>query len=365
MRESGIYKIVNNINKKVYIGQSIDLKRRLGDHKRELRKNNHRNRYLQFSFNKYGESVFSYEIIEKCSTGELDSRESYWITEYDSMNKDKGFNLESGGNEGKTYTEERIASITGEGNPMYGRKHSLERIEQIRIMNQGSSDKLNEEDVKTIKNYLLSGYSMKDLAKKYDIDYTTISKIKTCVNWYWVCPELNNSLKRIESDKIADRNEKIVSMNKKGHTNHSISMDLGITRSTVSRVLKENGVCSPVQYKFTNETISKIIQLHNKGYLNKEIANLLGIGINSVVKYLKQNGCSSIRKGSKMHSSKLNETKVYKIKEMLFIENVSPREIALIFGVGRATITDIKFNRTWKHVVLKNTSKDDSCSMIT
>src|SRR5260221_10258416 len=40
---SGIYKITCTVNKKIYIGSSINLRKRKGEHWRELRQNKHNN----------------------------------------------------------------------------------------------------------------------------------------------------------------------------------------------------------------------------------------------------------------------------------------------------------------------------------
>ena len=54
---SGIYKIVNKVNGKYYVGSSNDvLKTRFYEHKRLLTKNKHFNVKLQNAWNKYGES---------------------------------------------------------------------------------------------------------------------------------------------------------------------------------------------------------------------------------------------------------------------------------------------------------------------
>ena len=63
-KNSGIYKITNLINKKYYIGSSLDIKRRWKEHRRNLIKNKHNNIHLQKSWNKYGENSFLFEIIE-------------------------------------------------------------------------------------------------------------------------------------------------------------------------------------------------------------------------------------------------------------------------------------------------------------
>lgn len=88
----GIYKITNLINNKIYIGQSIQLNKRISEHKRELKNNSHYNNHLQRAYNKYGIENFSFEIIENCTEDELYPRENYWITFYNSQNSNSGYN---------------------------------------------------------------------------------------------------------------------------------------------------------------------------------------------------------------------------------------------------------------------------------
>lgn len=95
MAKAGIYKIENTENKKVYIGQSKNLSRRLSNHKYELSRNNNQNKHLQNSWNKYGEECFTFEIICECSVEELNEKEDYYISTYDSFNN--GFNNCLGG----------------------------------------------------------------------------------------------------------------------------------------------------------------------------------------------------------------------------------------------------------------------------
>jgi group I intron endonuclease len=70
-KKSGIYKIVNKINGKYYVGSSKDVKHRWNDHIRDLRKNNHHNDYLQAAWNKYGEQSFEFQFIESVNEDEL------------------------------------------------------------------------------------------------------------------------------------------------------------------------------------------------------------------------------------------------------------------------------------------------------
>lgn len=90
----GIYKIINIINGKCYIGSSIDIKRRWKEHNRNLIKNNHINVHLQKSWNKHGKSSFLFEIIEL--VGDIKNlviREQYYLDEANLFNSNILYNI--------------------------------------------------------------------------------------------------------------------------------------------------------------------------------------------------------------------------------------------------------------------------------
>ena len=60
-----VYQIVNSVNNKIYIGQTTRGELRWKDHLRDLRRNRHPNHKLQVDFDKFGEEVFSWSIIEE------------------------------------------------------------------------------------------------------------------------------------------------------------------------------------------------------------------------------------------------------------------------------------------------------------
>lgn len=68
---SGIYKITNTINNKIYIGSAVDLCQRWSDHKSFLRKQKHQNKYLQQSFNKHGQDAFIFTVLMYCDKKDL------------------------------------------------------------------------------------------------------------------------------------------------------------------------------------------------------------------------------------------------------------------------------------------------------
>jgi len=63
---TGIYEIRNSINNKKYIGSACRIDHRWHNHKSLLKKNAHHSRYLQNSWNKYGENVFIFRVLLFC-----------------------------------------------------------------------------------------------------------------------------------------------------------------------------------------------------------------------------------------------------------------------------------------------------------
>lgn len=91
--KSGIYGIRNLINNKIYIGSSRNIHSRITNHKCLLRKNKHKNIYLQNSYNKYGLLNFLFFKIEICELEMLLELESKYINFYSSSDPKFGFNM--------------------------------------------------------------------------------------------------------------------------------------------------------------------------------------------------------------------------------------------------------------------------------
>jgi len=89
----GIYKIENLVDKKIYIGSSVNLENRNYKHFWMLDKNIHDNNHLQNSYNKFGKENFKYSIIEECDSSLLIEKENYYISLYRSNDTNYGYNL--------------------------------------------------------------------------------------------------------------------------------------------------------------------------------------------------------------------------------------------------------------------------------
>ena len=99
----GIYKILNKINGKFYIGSSRNIDKRLNDHKNLLRKEKHENKHLQSAWNKYGEENFIFEILliiedDNLKTNKyLRDLETEYILKHNVANDKYGYNIVNGG----------------------------------------------------------------------------------------------------------------------------------------------------------------------------------------------------------------------------------------------------------------------------
>lgn len=223
MQKSGIYCIENLINGKKYIGQSVDMQSRWCKHKSELNRNSHDNDYLQKSWNKYGADNFKFYVVEFCDIDRLDELEVYYIDLYKTLDRNKGYNLISGGSFNKSYhpetrlkmsksqighivsLESRIkisrnhADCSGRNNGMYGKNHTEEAKKKISNANKGKmSPKRNHNNVYCVElNKIFEDAT--EAAKELNLDSSCILKCcrgerKTCGGYHWEFINLENNI---------------------------------------------------------------------------------------------------------------------------------------------------------------------------
>ena len=127
---------------KSYIGQSVDLQKR-------------KYAFLRFG-NIYGgqkincarkkyhhKSLWNYTILEYCGIDDLDEREEYYISLYNTINN--GYNCESGGHENKIVSDEtkdkmsdaKKGKYCGENSPLYGKHLTDEHKRKISEARKG------------------------------------------------------------------------------------------------------------------------------------------------------------------------------------------------------------------------------------
>ncbi len=135
---TGIYKIINVINGKVYVGSAIDIDRRLSEHGRALRSGQHHNDHLQKAYNKYGLEHFEFVPFFKCKKKDLLLYEQQIMDHCHSYEEEFGYNLcpIAGSCLGSKWPEESKTKFSesrkGKGNPNYGKKFSEESKQKMR-----------------------------------------------------------------------------------------------------------------------------------------------------------------------------------------------------------------------------------------
>lgn len=91
----GIYKFTNKINGKIYIGESLVLSDRMNNYKNSFLKRDDQRIYR--AFKKYRLENFSYFLLEVFPIGTekavLLEREKFWISFYQTTDKDIGYNI--------------------------------------------------------------------------------------------------------------------------------------------------------------------------------------------------------------------------------------------------------------------------------
>lgn len=188
MRTSGIYKIINKINNKIYVGQSIDIQERWYQHKYKAFDKNEigYNSAIHLAMRKYGVENFSIEIIEECAPELLDERERFWIKKLNCLSPN-GYNILEGGQ--KKRSEIRKCCDCGVqiskgatrclscARRQQQKKHNAEKPLTALQLAQAIKEKGFEQ---VGRNYNVSGNAIKKWCKAYNIPYRKAELIA----WY-------------------------------------------------------------------------------------------------------------------------------------------------------------------------------------
>lgn len=163
-----IYKIINNINGKVYIGQTIrSLEKRFQLH---CQKSNPCIK-IKNAIQKYGKENFTIELIcETKEQEEADKLEIFWISYFDSTKS--GYNIAVGGTNGvmtgRKHTEESKHKMSkaqsGEKSFMYGKHHTNET--KLKISESHSGEKNHMYGKTGEKNPLFGKHLSEEMKKK-------------------------------------------------------------------------------------------------------------------------------------------------------------------------------------------------------
>ena len=212
--KSGIYKITNPVNGKLYVGSAVSFKRRKRQHFRNLENNKHCNIFLQRSVNKHGIENHIFKVVEHCEKSELIVREQVYLDRYFDGGK-MCFNIcpTAYSTLGRKHTEETLKKISkaksgknhhnygkklsketrdkvseklsGENHPQYGKKQSKETIERRSKANKKSVEQWSK-DGEFIKKWDSAISASRELGiHNSNIGQCCKGKLKTCGGFIW------------------------------------------------------------------------------------------------------------------------------------------------------------------------------------
>lgn len=165
----GIYKIISPSGR-IYIGQSINIERRLEKYKKF--KDCKKQHKLLNSFNKYNVANHIFEIIEECDIENLNDRERYWQEWYDSVNSGLNCKLTTTKDKSGKLSEETKLKI---GNANRNRIYSPEVLERIRTFRKNY--KVSEETRKKMSESAKGKIVSKETRLKISINTSRNKKV--------------------------------------------------------------------------------------------------------------------------------------------------------------------------------------------
>ena len=120
-----IYKIINVVNNKFYVGSAVNYEKRKARHLWRLRRGDHANKHLQAAWAKYGAQAFVFAVVEEVAPdNDLLAAENVWLKEH--VGKEYCYNI-------ATDATAPTRGCFGEKNPMWGKTFSQTADAKVRI----------------------------------------------------------------------------------------------------------------------------------------------------------------------------------------------------------------------------------------
>lgn len=132
----GIYTITNTANGHRYVGSAVDMGRRWHQHKSSLLGNSHHSIYLQRAWDKYGESAFKFEILERWEPEFLVGMEQWWMN---MLQPEYNICKVAGSTLGHKHTDEARKNMAA---AQTGKKHTKEHRANVSAAKMGNTNTL-------------------------------------------------------------------------------------------------------------------------------------------------------------------------------------------------------------------------------
>ena len=173
-----IYKIINNVNQKIYIGKtSSTIEKRFREHCNDSKKERCEKRPLYDAMNKYGIENFTVEKIEEVENDEIASeREIYWINKlrtYIGFNDCNGYNATLGGDSKRIYDYQTIAKKYLE------LKNQKETAKYFQCDVETVKKACQENNIEIISSQQIAKDAQKKCVKMYDLENNFIQEFET------------------------------------------------------------------------------------------------------------------------------------------------------------------------------------------
>ena len=173
-----IYKIINNINQKIYIGKtSSTIEKRFKEHCNDSKKERCEKRPLYDAMNKYGIENFTVEKVEEVKNDEIASeREIYWINKlrtYIGFNDCNDYNATLGGDSKRIYDYQIIAKKYLE------LKNQKETAKYFQCDVETVKKACQENNIEIISSQQVAKDAQKKCVKMYDLENNFIQEFET------------------------------------------------------------------------------------------------------------------------------------------------------------------------------------------
>lgn len=181
----GIYKILNIKNGKFYIGSSINLRKRLYEHYRELNLGIHCNKHLQSSWIKYGKEGFKFQILKTIedtsnfTNEDLRKLETDYIIKTQCYKDSIGYNIVPGGigtlNLQCSEETKRKISESNKGKLAWNKGIKMSEEQKTKLSKSKIKSKGKCIDIYTIEgDFVETLNSISEVVKKYKVAKNTI-----------------------------------------------------------------------------------------------------------------------------------------------------------------------------------------------
>jgi len=152
----GIYKIINVVNNKFYVGSAEDFTRRKRVHWWMMRRGTHGNKHLQAAWLKYGEQAFTFVIVEELPPeADVLAAENVWLKEH--VGKEYCYNI-------ATDATAPTTGWVGEKNPMWGKTFSHTDEAKAKIA-AASAARMQTEEEKAKRRKSMRGHHVTSSTK--------------------------------------------------------------------------------------------------------------------------------------------------------------------------------------------------------